>query len=50
MRELSVFKLTIVLALILGVFFRFFAPDKKGYWFDEVFTSLRVSGLPTARS
>ncbi len=30
--------------LILGLFFRFSNIDKKFYWYDEVFTSLRISG------
>ncbi|MEG3862631.1 glycosyltransferase family 39 protein [Microcoleus sp. herbarium12] len=30
--------------LLLGLFFRFFNIDKKFYWYDEVFTSLRISG------
>jgi len=37
-------KLLIVLLLILGVFFRFANLDKKIYWQDETFTSLRISG------
>jgi uncharacterized membrane protein len=34
-----------VIAVILGIFFRFFALEKKAYWFDETFTSLRISGF-----
>ena len=34
----------IVVLLVLGLFFRFVNLDKKVYWFDEAFTSLRVSG------
>jgi uncharacterized membrane protein len=45
MRELGAFTLVIVLAIALGVFLRFFALDRKGYWFDETFTSLRISGF-----
>jgi len=33
-----------MLILILGVFLRFVNIDKKAYWDDEAFTSLRVSG------
>ena len=34
----------IVVLLLVGVFFRFVNIDKKFYWYDEVFTSLRISG------
>jgi len=34
----------VVVLLILGLFFRFANIDKKFYWYDEVFTSLRISG------
>lgn len=34
----------IILLLLLGVFFRFVNLDRKVYWLDETFTSLRVSG------
>src|SRR5271166_5141917 len=44
MRRLPILTLAIAAAIILGVFFRFFALDKKAYWFDETFTSLRISG------
>jgi len=37
-----VFIFTIV--IVLGIFFRFVNIDRKAYWFDETFTSLRVSG------
>ena len=30
--------------MILGLFFRFANIDKKFYWYDEEFTSLRISG------
>lgn len=33
-----------MLLLLLGVFFRFVNLDRKVYWLDETFTSLRVSG------
>ncbi|MBR8840694.1 MAG: glycosyltransferase family 39 protein [Stigonema ocellatum SAG 48.90 = DSM 106950] len=42
--SISWFKLLVVIVLILGIFFRFFNIDHKFYWFDETFTSLRVSG------
>lgn len=34
----------IILLLILGIFFRFVNLEKKVYWGDETFTSLRVAG------
>lgn len=34
----------ILVVLVLGVFFRFANLDCKVYWFDETFTSLRISG------
>lgn len=33
-----------IVILVLGVFFRFVNLDRKVYWFDETFTSLRISG------
>lgn len=30
--------------LVIGIFFRFVNIDRKFYWFDETYTSLRVSG------
>ncbi|MBW4493397.1 MAG: glycosyltransferase family 39 protein [Oscillatoria princeps RMCB-10] len=41
-------KVTIALALVLGLFFRFFNLDRKVYWIDETYTSLRISGLTEA--
>jgi len=40
-------KLRLLLAtlLILGIFFRFVNLDRKIYWFDETYTSLRASGF-----
>lgn len=38
------FQVLIVSLLLLGVFFRFVNLDRKVYWHDEAFTSLRVSG------
>ena len=34
----------ITVLLLLGIFFRFVNIDKKVYWIDEAFTSIRVSG------
>ncbi|MCW5312928.1 hypothetical protein GTQ43_03405 [Nostoc sp. KVJ3] len=34
----------IVVLLLVGIFFRFFNLDRKVYWHDETFTSLRISG------
>jgi uncharacterized membrane protein len=34
----------IVILLAIGIFFRFVNLDKKVYWHDETYTSLRVSG------
>ncbi|MGI2903728.1 glycosyltransferase family 39 protein [Tolypothrix sp. VBCCA 56010] len=34
----------VIVLLVLGVFFRFANIDRKVYWFDETFTSLRISG------
>jgi len=38
------FKILVVTVLLLGIFFRFYNIDHKFYWFDETFTSLRISG------
>ncbi len=38
----------IVILLLLGMFFRFVNLDRKVYWHDEVYTSLRVSGYTEA--
>ncbi|HEY9635886.1 MAG TPA: glycosyltransferase family 39 protein [Coleofasciculaceae cyanobacterium] len=40
----------IVILLVLGIFFRFANLDKKIYWHDETFTSLRVSGYTEAEA
>lgn len=34
----------VILLLVLGLFFRFFNLDRKIYWLDETYTSLRLSG------
>ncbi len=38
------FMFLIIVILALGMFFRCINLDKKGYWHDEVYTSLRISG------
>jgi uncharacterized membrane protein len=36
---------TVLLGIIaIGIFLRFYALDRKVYWYDEAFTSLEVSG------
>lgn len=40
----SKLSLLVIVLLILGLFFRFTNIDTKFYWYDEVFTSLRISG------
>lgn len=37
-------KFFLAVLLLIGVFFRFFNLDRKFYWYDETFTSLRISG------
>lgn len=44
----SKLKFLIIISLLLGIFFRFSNLDKKFYWYDEAFTSLRVSGYKQA--
>lgn len=39
----------IVLAVVLGVFFRFYHIDRKVYWEDETYTSLHALGLTEAQ-
>lgn len=34
----------VILLLVLGIFFRFFNLERKVYWLDETYTSLRLSG------
>lgn len=41
-------KRTVILFVILGIFFRFYNLDKKVYWNDEAMTSLRISGHTSA--
>lgn len=38
----------VIVLLLLGIFFRFVNLDRKVYWFDETFTSLRISGYTEA--
>lgn len=38
------FQFLIIVLLLLGIFFRFLNLDRKFYWYDETFTSLRISG------
>lgn len=38
----------IVILLVLGIWFRFYNLDRKNYWNDEVYTSLRISGYTKA--
>ena len=37
-------KFFFVVLLVLGIFFRFVNIDRKIYWHDEAYTSLRVAG------
>ena len=41
-------KFFVIILLILGIFLRFANLDKKVYWIDEVYTSLRISGYTQA--
>lgn len=41
-------RLFLITLLVLGIFFRLVNLDKKVYWYDETFTSLRVSGYTEA--
>ncbi len=45
--QTSGFWLFIIIVLVLGVWFRFVNLDRKVYWHDEAFTSLRISGYTT---
>jgi uncharacterized membrane protein len=38
------FRLLIITVLVIGIFLRFLNLDRKVYWYDETFTSLRTSG------
>ncbi|MEH2264783.1 glycosyltransferase family 39 protein [Nostoc sp.] len=37
-------RFVVIILLVIGIFFRFVNIDKKLYWGDEVFSSLRISG------
>ena len=37
-------RIFIILILLFGIFFRLINLDQKVYWYDETFTSLRISG------
>ncbi|MBW4633610.1 MAG: glycosyltransferase family 39 protein [Iphinoe sp. HA4291-MV1] len=39
-----------IVLLVLGVFFRVVNLDRKVYWFDETFTSLRVAGYTASEA
>lgn len=41
-------RLFIIVLLAIGIFFRFANIDRKIYWHDEAFTSLRISGYTIA--
>ncbi|MBE9018224.1 glycosyltransferase family 39 protein [Chroococcidiopsidales cyanobacterium LEGE 13417] len=41
---LTRWQLLIISILVIGIFFRFLYLDRKVYWYDEVFTSLRIFG------
>ena len=47
-RYIPWFRYLIVTLLVLGIGFRFYNLDKKNYWNDEVYTSLRISGYTKA--
>lgn len=40
-------KFLLIGALVAGIFFRFVNLDRKVYWLDETYTSLRISGYTT---
>jgi uncharacterized membrane protein len=42
--HLTSLQFLIAVLLVLGIFFRFANIDRKVYWLDETFTSIRVSG------
>lgn len=43
-KKFQVFSYCLIFLLILGIFFRFYNLDRKVYWNDEAYTSLRLSG------
>lgn len=42
--KITIFHVFMAVILLIGVFFRFYHLDRKIYWNDEVYTSLRISG------
>lgn len=42
--QLGSLRVLIIAALVLGIAFRFINLDRKTYWIDETYTSLRLSG------
>ncbi|MBL1176430.1 glycosyltransferase family 39 protein [Pantanalinema sp. GBBB05] len=42
--QLGSLRVLIIAALVLGIAFRFIHLDRKTYWIDETYTSLRLSG------
>jgi uncharacterized membrane protein len=47
-KNTKILYLLFALILVMGIFFRFINIDKKVYWGDETYTSLRVSGYKWA--
>lgn len=47
-KSLFSFKFLVLVLLLLGILFRTANLDARGYWFDECFTSLRISGYTFA--
>ncbi len=43
-RSTTGLRVLLILVLVVGVFFRFVNLDRKVYWHDEAYTSLRISG------
>ncbi len=43
-KRLNYQKAVFIFVLVLGIIFRFVNLDKKYYWADESYTSLRISG------
>lgn len=44
LKTITWFKALIIILLILGIFFRFVNLDRKVYWHDEAYTSMRAAG------
>jgi uncharacterized membrane protein len=47
-RHVPWFRYVILILLVLGIGFRFYNLERKNYWYDEVYTSLRISGYTKA--